>query len=278
MAVSGCLAAAKILIGLLAHSTSVFADGVESASDVLASGIIMFGLSLALKPADENHPYGHGRFEILSGLGVGFLLGITGVAICVSAYARIDEPHPVPAAYAMWPLLVSITAKASLSAVKFHYGRKLHSAALRADAYNDSVDILSATVALAALAFTLSDPVRFAAADHYGGMAVGVIVIFLGLQVTRETSLQLMDTMPDFETMRRIREVAYQVAGARAVEKCYARKTGMQYHVDLHLEVDPQMTVLESHYIAHQVQEKIKKELDWVADVLVHVEPHGREG
>jgi divalent metal cation (Fe/Co/Zn/Cd) transporter len=99
-------------------------------------------------------------------------------------------------------------------------------------------------------------------------------VIFLGVRVVRDTTLQLMDTMPNAEAMDQIRRVALNVPGALAVEKCYARKTGLRWHVDLHLEVNPAMSVIESHEIATQVRIKIVETLDWVADVLVHVEPH----
>ena len=142
-----------------------------------------------------------------------------------------------------------------------------------ADAWNDAVDILSGLAALTAVSVTLYDPQRFLAADHYGGFAVGLVVVFTGLRVARDTGLQLMDTMPDEHKMRTIREVAQEVVGVEGVEKCFARKTGLQYHVDLHLEVDPEITVRSSHDIAEQVRNRIREKLDWVADVLVHVEP-----
>ena len=142
-----------------------------------------------------------------------------------------------------------------------------------ADAWNDSVDILSALAALAAVSFTIVAPHRFASADHWGAFAVGLIVIFTGIRVTRDTTLQLMDTMPDLESMEKVRNAALTVPGVRGVEKCYARKTGLQYHVDLHLEVDPAITVRQSHEIATHVRIVIKETLPWVADVLVHVEP-----
>lgn len=274
MAVSGSLAAIKIITGLLAGSTSVVADGVESASDVIASGIVLFGLMVAAKPADANHPYGHGRFETITGLGVATMLALTGAAICVKSMQQIYEAHEPPASYAIWPLIGSIVAKSVMSLFKFHWGRRLRSDSLLADAWNDSVDILSGLVALAAVGLTLYDPSRFLAADHYGGLGVGLIVIFLGVRVAHETSMHLMDTMPSDEAMREIRAAALSVPGALGVEKCYARKTGLQYHVDLHLEVDPQMTVRDSHEIATAVRERIRERLDWVADVLVHVEPH----
>ena len=110
-------------------------------------------------------------------------------------------------------------------------------------------------------------------ADRYGGFIVGLIVIFAGVRVARETSMHLMDTMPSEALMNDIRTVASTVGGVRGVEKCFARKTGLRYHVDLHLEVDPEMTVRCSHEIAHQVRLRILERLDWVADVLVHVEP-----
>jgi len=142
-----------------------------------------------------------------------------------------------------------------------------------ADAWHDGVDILAALAALVAVSFTILAPHQFQSADHWGAFAVGLIVVFTGLRVARDTSLQLMDTMPDYQTMARIRQVALCVSGVHGVEKCYARKTGLQYHVDLHLEVDPDISVRQSHDIATQVRIAIKEKLHWVADVLVHVEP-----
>lgn len=274
MLASALLAVGKIVLGILAGSTSVVADGVESAGDVLASGIVMFGLMVAARPPDENHPYGHGRFETLAGLAVGMLLAVTGAAICVGSLDRIREVHPPPANYAFIPLVVSIAVKSGLSALKFRFGRRLRSEALVADAWNDTVDILSGAVALSAVGLTLYDPARFLIADHVGGCGVGLIVIFLGLRVVRDTTLHLMDTMPEDGTMDEIRRIALTVPGALDVEKCFARKTGLQYHVDLHLEVDPDLTVRASHDIATAVRIKLKETLPYVADVLVHVEPH----
>jgi divalent metal cation (Fe/Co/Zn/Cd) transporter len=111
-------------------------------------------------------------------------------------------------------------------------------------------------------------------ADHYGGFTVGVVVIVTGLRVMRDTSFELTDTMPDSKSLEQIRKLALSVPGVLGVEKLFARKTGLQYHVDLHLEVDPAITVEYSHKIATQVRFKIRETLAWVADVLVHVEPH----
>jgi cation diffusion facilitator family transporter len=135
------------------------------------------------------------------------------------------------------------------------------------------MDTISATAALIAVGLSLADPKRFADADSYGGLVVGLIVICVGIKVAHDTAMQLMDTMPDEELMHQIRVAASEVPGVRGVEKCYARKTGLRYHVDLHLEVDGAMTVRQSHELAHKVRLHVMETLDWVADVLVHVEP-----
>jgi len=267
------LAIAKILLGWLGGSTSVIADGFESAGDVIASTIVVFGLFIAARPPDDEHPYGHGRFEMLTGLAVGVILGLGAAGICYNSLRGLGEMHAPPAVYTVWPLLGSMVVKAVLSASKFRVGRRIQSAALIADGWNDMVDILSAITALIAVGLTLYDPGRFLMADHFGGFAVGLIVFFTAIRVVRDTSLQLMDTMPEGRLMERLRAVAMEVPGVLGVEKCFARKTGFQYHVDLHLEVHPDMTVRASHDIATDVRMRIRSELDWVADVLVHVEP-----
>ncbi len=274
IAVSAMLAILKIVVGLVAGSTSVVADGLESAGDVVASTFVLFGIAIAARPPDADHPYGHGRYETLTGLLVGLVLFAGGIGICFRSLKSVSGVHPPPASYAFIPLVLSFAAKALLSVFKFRIGRRIGSAAVVADAWNDFVDIISATAAMTALGLTLYDPSRFLAADHYGGFAVGVIVIFTGLRVAKETSARLSDRMPDLKLTDAIRTVALSVPGVSGVEKCYARNTGLQYHVDLHLEVDPEMTVRQSHDVATAVRFAIREQLDWVADVLVHVEPH----
>lgn len=273
MAISAALAAIKITTGVAARSNSVLADGFESAGDVLASGLVLLGLTLAAKPADSNHPYGHGRAEILTGLLLGIFLFSAGVAIAVHALVGVGDVREPPATFAIWPLLLSIAVKAWLLRLKFRTGRALGSTSLVADAWNDGIDMISGVAALIALGLTLYDPVHFLRADHYGGFAVGFIVILTGVRVARDTGMQLMDTMPDDWRLARIREVATSIPGVEGVEKCFARKTGLHYHVDLHVEVNPGITVFAGHDIASHVRDRLRDNLDWVADVLVHVEP-----
>ena len=273
LAVSAALSVLKIIIGLAAGSTATVADGVESASDVFASGLLIVGLTVANRPADRNHPYGHGRYEILTGLGIGLILAITGLAISVRAFFEIGQLNHTPKSFAIWPLLISLVAKAGLSYHKLRTARKIHSAALAADGKNDFVDLISGLTALGALGLTLLDPVRFRDADPIGGVAVGGIVLFLGIHVIWETTEQLTDTMPEDTNLDALREVALSVPGVHNVEKIHARKTGLRWHVDIHIHVDPDMTVRDSHIVAGTVKSALRTRLNWVENVLVHVEP-----
>lgn len=276
IAVSSVLACSNIIVGLLAHSTSVVATGFEFAGDVLASSIVVIGMGVAARPADENHPYGHGRFETLSAFIVGVILAIAGAMICYQSLQAIGAQHPPPGVSAAVALVGAIVLRGIMSSVKFRVGRRLRSSALVADAWNDAVDILSALAALTAVALASYDPVRFLAADHYGGFVVGIVVVMTGMRVVRDASLELVDTMPSPEITSEILRVARAVPGVLAIDKVFARKTGLQYHIDLHIQVDPQLTVAASHAIGGHVRATLKRELPWVADVLVHVEPSSR--
>ena len=267
------LSVGNMTVGLLEHSTSVFAAGAEFGADVVAAALVYMGLKVASKPADHNHPYGHGRAETLTGLLVGIILVLAGIGICWHSLRNYGLQHPPPSVSAVWPLLTAMMVKSVLMTAKFRTGRRIRSMALVSDGWNDAVDILSGGAALTALGLTLYIPEKFLAADHFGGFAVGLIVVAIGLRVGRNTSLELMDTMPPPELMSAIRTAALRVEGAIAVEKCWARKTGFQYHVDLHLEVDPRMSVAESHGVAERVRHQIRRDVPGVADVLVHVEP-----
>ncbi len=209
MLVSGALALVKLIAGIKGHSTSVVADGLESASDVFASGFVLLGLTLAAKPADKDHPYGHGRIEILTGLLIGLGLSAGGALICYGSVERLGHPEAAAvASYVVWPLVLSLAAKTSLAIFKFRYARRLKSASLMADAWNDMMDTISATAALIAVGLTLADPARFADADSYGGFLVGLIVIGVGVKVAYDTAMQLMDTMPPDAAMAEIRAAA----------------------------------------------------------------------
>lgn len=276
ISLSFCVAVAKIAVGIRAGSSSVLSDGLEAAGDVLSSSIVLFGLWLASKPPDADHPYGHGRYETLSGLAVGAMLLLAGAAILWHGITSFGT-QSVLAGWTLYPLFASVIVKLGLAGSKFRIGQRIESTALQVDAWHDVTDLLSTSVALVAVLLNLLDPVRFGAADHVGATAIGLIIIFLSVRVVHNTVDQLVDTMPEAKKMAQVREAAMSVPGALGIEKCFARRTGLTYHVDLHLEVDPEMTVRQSHEIATAVRFAIKERLRWVADVLVHVEPSPAE-
>jgi cation diffusion facilitator family transporter len=273
--VSSVLATVNIIVGFLSRSTSVVAIGMEFAGDVLASLVVLVGMIAAVKPADDDHPYGHGRVETLAAFVVGLILSAGGVGICWNSLQAVGASHPPPTIAAAAVLIVAIAVRGAMAAVKFRVGRRVRSSSLIADAWNDTVDILAAAAALTAVGVSIYDSERFLMADHYGGFAVGIIVVLTGLRVLRDASLELMDTMPDAQMIEHVRAVAADVPGVVGVDKSYARKTGFKYHVDLHVEVDPSLTVAESHIIAGRVRRQVRTHIGWVADVLVHVEPAG---
>ena len=216
MVVSGALAVVKIFAGLRGHSTAVVADGLESASDVFASGFVLLGLTLAAKPADRGpslrprphrDPYGLAdRPRPFRRRRVDLLWSVE----------RLGHPAAAVAPYVVWPLVLSLAAKTALAVFKFRYARRLKSASLTADAWNDMMDTLSAIAALIAVGLALADPARFADADSYGGFVVGLIVIGVGVKVACDTAMQLMDTMPEDAAMAEIR------AAAASVPECAA--------------------------------------------------------
>lgn len=273
MAVSGVLAASNIYVGSTAGSTSVVATGVEFAGDVLASAIVLIGMRVASRPADENHPYGHGRFETLSAFLVGLILTMGGAGISYQSLQLVGERHAPPGLMAVVALAAAIVLRGTMSVIKFRVGRRLRSSALVADAWNDAVDIVSAAVALLAVGLATWNPERFLAADHYGGAIVGLVVVVMGLRVVRDASYELADTMPPPEMTSDLQDVALAIDGVRGIDKVLARKTGLQYHIDLHLEVDPEMTVDAAHQLAGLVRSTLRQRLPWIADVLIHIEP-----
>lgn len=272
------LASLSIWVGWRGASTTVLAAGVEFSADVVASVVVLAGFWYASRPADSNHPYGHGRAETLTGLLVGLGLVVVGMAIAARSLHQLGGRTVPPAAFTMWPLALALVVKSGLMLTKVRLARRIGSQAMLADAWNDSVDVLSSLAALGALALALSAPERFAQADDYGGVLVGIFVITAGIGVVRATSLDLIDTMPPEPLLDAVRATALDVDGVRGVEKCFGRKTGLQYHVDLHLEVDGWISVDAGHQIAAAVRDRIRHQVPSVSDVLVHVEPSPIDG
>lgn len=274
LVVSAGLAFIKLAGGIFTHSTSLSADGMESASDVLASAMIWSSMAIARRPADEKFPYGYGRAESLAGTTVGTILLMSAVLLAVHSTTRLLGPPVELPAWILIPLGLSFVLKGWLASAKFRIGKKIRSSALVADSGNDAVDMLSAVVATVAISLNLIDHERFAYADSIGGLGVSIIIFMLGIGIFRRTSKELMDVMPDADVVAQVRQVAGSVAGVIEVEKCFGRKSGTQFFFDLHIEVDPSMTVLKAHDVAHRVKDQIMTECGFAKDVLVHVEPY----
>jgi cation diffusion facilitator family transporter len=275
MAGSGVLAVLKITAGIWGHSNAVFSDGVESAADVVSSSIVLGGMTLALKPPDAEHPYGHGRAESIAGKTVATILIVTGALLAFnSAFGLTSTTHP-PKLLAVSTLLVSILVKVGLSTYKMRLGKKLGSGSLQADAWNDRVDIVSAMAALVGAGLAVMNPERLLIADRVGGFAVSLVVLYTGVRVFRDTSLELMDTMPPRAMLDHVASIAGQTPGVLRIETCRGRKSGLGYFFDLHVEVNPLMTVREAHTIAHLIKDRVIGGTPEVLDVLVHIEPAG---
>jgi cation diffusion facilitator family transporter len=270
---SGLLAVLKITAGLWGHSTAVFSDGVESAMDVITSMVVLGGMTLALRPPDSNHPYGHGRAESIAGKTVSTILIVTGLLLALNSVLGLTSTKHPPELYAIATLVISIAVKSWLSTYKMNLGTKIESASLRADAWNDRVDVVSGFAALVGSGLAAYAPDRFLYADRLGGGLVALVILYTGIRVFRDTSLELMDTSPSDELMARVRGVVDQVDGVVALETCRGRKSGLGYFFDLHVEVDPNMKVSAAHQIAHEIKDRVRAEIPSVLDVLVHVEP-----
>lgn len=273
MTVSAGLAFIKLTGGIFSGSTSLAADGLESASDVLASAIIWGGMTIARRPADDRFPYGYGRAESLAGKTVGTILLMSAVLLATHSIHRLLQPPTSLPMWVLWPLALSFIMKGGLAIIKFRTGRKIRSSALIADSGNDAVDMISAVVAAGAITLNLIDHERFAYADPLGGLGVSLIIFLMGIGIFRRTSHELMDIMPDPILVISVRKMAIEVDGVMAVEKCFGRKSGTQFFFDLHIEVDPRMSVYDAHQLAHNVKDKILDGCPFVKDVLVHVEP-----
>lgn len=271
---SAGLAFIKLFGGILSHSTSLSADGLESASDVLASAIIWSGMAIARRPADNKFPYGYGRAESLAGKTVGTILLMSAVLLATHSFHRLMGPAIVLPGWILAPLALSFILKGILASAKYRVGKRIRSSALIADSGNDAVDMISALVAAGAITLNLIDHERFAYADAAGGLGVSLIIFIMGLQIFQRTSEELMDVMPDDSLVSMVRDVAIKTKGVLDVEKCYGRKSGTQFFFDLHIEVDPEMSVKHAHEVSHRVKDQILEKCDFVKDVLVHVEPH----
>jgi cation diffusion facilitator family transporter len=269
IAINFLLASLKCLTGLVGHSFALVADGIESFSDVISSSVVYWGLRFAIKPPDQDHPYGHGKAEPAAAAIVGVALLVAGIAIAIESVVLIRTPHKLPKAYTLWVLLAVMVIKAVLSRYVSRVSRKVDSTALRADAWHHFSDVITSAFAFVGISAALI--ARNPTADDWAALCAAPI--FGGWRQLVSPMAELLDTAPNPEIEKRVRAVAQSVPSVIGLEKCFVRKVGFRYYVDLHVVMRGDLTVREGHLIAHQVENKVLERVNRVSAVMVHIEP-----
>jgi cation diffusion facilitator family transporter len=273
LAINTLLAAVKFFAGMVGHSQALVADAVESLADVFSSLVVWRGLVVAAEPADEDHPYGHGKAEPIAAAIVSAMLLVAAGWIAVSAAAQIAHPHQTPEKFTLLVLVLVIAVKETLFRFVIREAASVESAAVKTDAWHHRSDVISSVAAAIGISIAVIGGKGYEAADSLAAMVAAVIIAYNGWHLLRPALSELMDRSPHREFVDRVRRVAEAVPGVDGVEKCIVRKMGYHYYVDMHVEVDPQMTVQRSHHIAHAVKDAVRREMPQVHDVLVHIEP-----
>ena len=277
MVVNALLAAVKMVTGVVGHSHALVADGVESLADLFSSVIVWRGLVVAAEPADEDHPYGHGKAEPIAAAVVSTMLLLAAVGITVQAVREIVQPHRGPSAYTLLVLIVVVVIKESLFRFVLREGISVESSAVRTDAWHHRSDAITSLAAGIGISVALIGGKDYEVADDVAAIVAAGIIAWNGWRLLRPSLNELMDASPDPVVAQRVKDIATTTPGVASVEKCIVRKMGYHFFVDMHLEVDPEMTVRRSHEIAHGVKDKIRAQIPAVRDVLVHIEPAGQK-
>ncbi|WP_026934989.1 cation diffusion facilitator family transporter [Christiangramia echinicola] len=267
------LAIAKAITGIFGNSYALIADAIESTTDVFSSFLVLLGLRYANKPADENHPYGHGKAEpLITFMVVGFLI-VSATVIAYESIENIQTPHEVPEPYTLIVLAVIIIIKEISYRFVSKKSVETDSTALKADAWHHRSDAITSLMAFIGISVALLMGKGYENADDWAALFASGFILFNAYLILRPALGEVMDEhrYDDIELL--IREIAFADKGVVETEKCYIRKTGMTYHVDLHIAVDASISVKEGHDIAHRVKDEILLKIPQIADVLIHVEP-----
>ena len=270
------LASVKIVAGVIGHAYVLIADGIESALDVCGSIVIWGGLTVAARPPDRTHPYGHGKAEPIAALVVAICVLAAAIGLAIESVREILTPHHGPAPFTLALLVVVIVIKEFLLRYVNRIGRDLESTAVQTDAWHHRSDALTSTAAFIGISVALIGGERWQSADDWAALFACAVIAANGVRLALPAFQEIMDTAPAGKIVGSILAVASKVPGVVEVEKCYARKMGLDYYVDLHVGVDGNISVLEGHEIAHRVKTAIQRSDSRVADVLVHIEPAAR--
>lgn len=267
------LAIIKGLGGFFGNSYALIADAIESTTDIFSSFLVLFGLKYASRPADSNHPYGHGRAEpLITFLVVGFLI-TSATVIAYESIRNIGTPHDLPKIWTLFILAPLIIWKEISFRLVLKKGKETNSSSLKADAWHHRSDAITSVAAFIGISIAIILGKGYEAADDWAALFASGFIFYNSYLIFRPALGEIMDENLYDDLVEDIRKVSLTVDGVIDTEKCFIRKSGMQYHVDLHATVDANITVQHGHDIAHQLKNTLRKEIPQLGHVLIHIEP-----
>ncbi len=268
-----CLAVAKGLAGYFGNSFALIADAIESTADIFASFLVLFGIKYSNRPADDNHPYGHGRAEpLITFLVVGFLI-TSATVIAYESILNIRTPHDLPKTWTLIVLGFIIIWKEISYRIVIKNSNETNSSSLKADAWHHRSDAITSIAAFIGISIALILGKGYESADDWAALFASGFIFYNSFLIFRPALGEIMDEHLYDDLILEIREVSLKVDGIINTEKCFIRKAGMQYHVDLHAIVDASITVKEGHDIAHKLKDLLREEIPQIGHVLIHIEP-----
>lgn len=268
------LATIKGIAGYFGNSYALIADAIESTTDIFSSLLVLFGLKYASKPADKNHPYGHGRIEpLITFLVVGFLI-TSATIIAYESIQNIGTDHHAPKPWTLIVLGIIIIWKEISYRVVIKKSKDTNSSSLKADAWHHRSDAITSIAAFIGISIAVIFGEGYETADDWAALFAAGFILYNSYIIFRPALGEIMDEHFYDDLIEDIRRISITVKGIISTEKCYVRKAGMKYHVDLHAIVDAKITVKEGHDLAHQLKNTLRKEIPQLEDVLIHVEPN----
>jgi cation diffusion facilitator family transporter len=269
-----CLAFVKGLAGILGNSYALIADAIESTTDIFSSFLVLFGLKYANKPADENHPYGHGRAEpLITFIVVGFLI-TSATIIAYESIQNITTPHDAPKSWTLILLAAIILWKEFSFRKVMKRAIETNSSSLKADAWHHRSDAITSVAAFIGISIAVLFGNGYESADDWAALFASGFILYNSYLIFRPALGEIMDEHLYDDLIIEIREVSHKVKGVIDTEKCFIRKAGMKYHVDLHATVDANITVKEGHDIAHLLKDTLRAKIPQLGHVLIHIEPN----
>jgi cation diffusion facilitator family transporter len=268
------LAIIKGLAGFFGSSYALIADAIESTADIFSSFLVLFGIKYSSRPADENHPYGHGRAEpLVTFLVVGFLI-TSATIIGYESIQNIGTAHELPKPWTLIVLGLIIIWKEYSFQTVMKKSIITNSSALKADAWHHRSDAITSVAAFIGISIALLLGKGYEAADDWAALFASFFILYNSYLIFRPALGEIMDEHRYDDLVENIREVSMKVDGILGTEKCFIRKAGMKYHVDLHAIVDANITVKEGHDLAHKLQDTLTAEISELGHVLIHIEPN----